>query len=91
MRNSDIYMTYEYTEAFKLAPDYYDFDRLKKNVHVTGLAGDSSGDSYCVRATKLIMDMLGGNMYYVPGRHNGARDLPNEFVFTLLGLIELGL
>ena len=91
MRNGDIYMTYEYTEAFRLEPDYFDFERLKKTCQITGLAGDSSGDTYCVRATRLVMDKLGGKMYYVPGRHNGARDLPGEFASLLLGLTALEL
>ncbi|MBO4368284.1 MAG: alpha/beta hydrolase [Clostridia bacterium] len=88
MQNGNIYLKEEFPEGYLMEEDFFDYRALPAD-RITGLAGDSSPDGYCVKATKALMEKLGGRMFYIPGKHNAARELPNEFAAALYGFIEL--
>lgn len=91
MKNGIVYVRDEYPEAYSLTEDFYDMEKLQAEGRITCLAGDSGRDGYCARAAVKMADRLGVRLYYVPGRHNGAHDLPAEFAAALTGMIKLGL
>ena len=89
IKNGMLFIREEFPEEFDREHDPIDFAGLKDKGTITVLAGESSGDTYCVKAAKMLADLLGVPMYYVPGFHNGAHDLPVEYAASLLGLLTL--
>ncbi len=91
MKNGVVYVRDEYPEAYSLTEDFYDMEKLRAEGRITCLAGDSGREGYCARAAVRMAERLETRLLYVPGRHNGAHDLPAEFAATLAGMIQLGL
>ncbi len=91
MKNGIVYVRDEYPEAYSLKEGFYDMEALRAQGRITCLAGDSGRDGYCARAAVKMAERLGAELYYVPGRHNGAHDLPAEFAASLAGMMELGM
>ena len=91
MKNGIVYVRDEYPEAYRLTEGFYDMEALRAEGRITCLAGDSGRDGYCARAAVKMAERLGAKLYYVPGRHNGAHDLPAEFAASLTGMMELGM
>ena len=87
--NGKIFVEKEFPEEFDESKTLIDYAGLKDKQKITVLIGDSSGESYCARSAKALAEDLGTSLYYVPGAHNGARDLPFEFAAMLLGLLEI--
>lgn len=87
--NGKIFVEKEFPEEFDESKPLVNYDSLKGNHRITVLVGDSSGDSYCARSANALAEDLNAPLYYVPGGHNGARDLPFEFAATLLGLLKI--
>ena len=66
------------------------YNILKEFGKITCLVGDSSPNSYTVNATKELAKFLSKDVFYIPGRHNSAHDMPKEFSASILGLLFLG-
>ncbi|MBR3151170.1 MAG: alpha/beta hydrolase [Erysipelotrichaceae bacterium] len=87
--NGKIFVEKEFPEEFDETNQMINYASLEDKQRITVLIGDSSNGSYCARASTALADDLGTSLYYVPGGHNGARDLPFEFAAMLLGLLEI--
>ena len=88
--NGKIFIEREFPEQFDINARPIDYNKLKSEKNIIVLVGDSSGeDSYCARAAIALAEDLDTSLYYVPGTHNGARDLPFEFSATILGLLDI--
>lgn len=87
--NGKIFIEKEFPEVFDRDKQPFDYAALKNKNRITVLVGDSSGDTYAANAGNALAELLGTPICYVPGAHNGARDLPLEFSSTLIGLLRL--
>ena len=87
--NGKVFIEKEFPEAFDRDSKLIDYTAIKDRDTITILVGDSSGDTYASRAAFGLADILETPICYVPGAHNGARDLPLEFSSTIIGLLRL--
>ena len=90
MRNGTFFMEREFISAFFADEAYYGIPALQRRPDTYCLAGDSSGRSYTAQAAVRLAEQIICPLVYVPGGHNGARDLPCEFAAMLLGLLSMG-
>lgn len=90
LKNGLVFIKDEYEEEFLNTKEIYHFDTLKEFGKITCLVGDSSPNSYTVNATKELAKFLNKDVFYIPGRHNSAHDMPKEFSASILGLLFLG-
>ena len=89
LKNGMLFMEHEYCEQFFLGLDAYGLDKLVGNGNICFMAGDSGGDTYTVKAAAKLAKDLNSELYYVPGGHNAAHDVPKEFAATVLGMLKL--
>lgn len=87
MRNGTLFMEKEFLNDFFADEAHYGIPALRRRSRTYCLAGDSSGGSYAAQAAVKLAEHTGCPLVYVPGGHNGARDLPREFAAMLLGLL----
>lgn len=89
LKNGMLFMQHEYSDQFFLDRGAYGVDALRDRPGLLCTAGDSSGETYTVKAARDLAAELGCPLYYVPGGHNAAHDMPAEFAAALIGLLAL--
>ena len=89
MRNGTFFMEREFLSDFFADEVYYGIPDLQRRPDTYCLAGDFSGRSYTAQAAVRLAERINCPLVYVPGGHNGARDLPCEFAAMLLGLLGM--
>lgn len=88
LQNGLVFAERECRQQFFLPPEEYGVDRLKGR-NVRCFVGDASGPAFTVRAARRLAQELDCPLLTMPGGHNAAHDLPEEFTAMLAGLLSL--
>ncbi|MEE1273244.1 MAG: alpha/beta hydrolase [Olegusella sp.] len=80
------FIRHEFVSVFAYHPDYEALSRAK----IALMLGDQSLDTYIAGIVEALSRRIGAPVFYRPGAHNGARDLPADYARTVVGAFELG-
>lgn len=80
------FIRHEFVPVFAYHPDYEALSRAKLAL----MLGDQSLDTYIAGIVETLSRRVDAPVFYRPGAHNGARDLPADYAHTVVGTFELG-
>ena len=86
MNNGLVFMAREFFSVFLADSGACGIPELSGRKNIYCLRGTSSASRYAGRAATALARQIGGELLYVPGGHNAARDLPAEFAAAIAGL-----